>query len=57
MIPLYNIRADTSVTTARAGHRRRNECVQCGYSLRGLTEPRCPECGMAFDTPANEATA
>lgn len=20
-------------------------CPQCGYSLRGLTEPRCPECG------------
>ncbi len=20
-------------------------CRQCGYILRGLTEPRCPECG------------
>ena len=23
-------------------------CPLCGYSLRGLTEPRCPECGFAF---------
>ena len=24
-------------------------CGQCGYRLRGLREPRCPECGTAFD--------
>jgi predicted RNase H-like HicB family nuclease len=24
-------------------------CVQCGYSLFGLHEPRCPECGTPFD--------
>lgn len=24
-------------------------CTQCGYSLRGLPENRCPECGRAFD--------
>ena len=23
-------------------------CPLCEYSLRGLTEPRCPECGFAF---------
>ena len=23
-------------------------CLQCGYSLRGLPEPVCPECGRAF---------
>jgi len=23
-------------------------CKQCGYSLRGLTIPRCPECGTPF---------
>jgi len=23
-------------------------CRQCGYELRGLTAPRCPECGRAF---------
>jgi hypothetical protein len=30
-------------------------CLQCGYSLRGLPEPRCPECGRAFD-PADPRT-
>ena len=24
-------------------------CRNCGYYLRGLPEPRCPECGAAFD--------
>ena len=32
-------------------HRFRDEhtrCGQCGYSLKGLTEPRCPQCGMGI---------
>ena len=24
-------------------------CPLCGYNLRGLAEPRCPECGYQFD--------
>ena len=28
--------------------RKKNECVECGYSLRGLSERRCPECGTPF---------
>ena len=32
----------------RRRRRKRNQCVQCGYNLRGLTERRCPECGRAF---------
>jgi hypothetical protein len=24
-------------------------CRNCGYCLRGLREPRCPECGESFD--------
>ncbi|UCE60312.1 MAG: hypothetical protein JSU63_00910 [Phycisphaerales bacterium] len=24
-------------------------CKTCGYLLRGLCEPRCPECGKPFD--------
>src|SRR5690606_36987103 len=31
-------------------------CLHCGYSLRGLPENRCPECGTAFD-PADFADA
>ena len=24
-------------------------CAECDYDLRGQVEPRCPECGRAFD--------
>jgi hypothetical protein len=24
------------------------ECARCGYNLRGLDRPRCPECGLEF---------
>ncbi len=32
-------------------HRRKKLglCLECGYNLKGLTEPRCPECGTAFE--------
>src|SRR5881227_2425125 len=30
-------------------------CWECGYSLRGLLTPRCPECGRPFD-PADKTT-
>jgi hypothetical protein len=30
-------------------HYRPNCCRTCGYDLRGLTMPRCPECGTAFN--------
>lgn len=33
----------------------RGLCRSCNYALRGLSEPRCPECGRAFD-PADPAT-
>lgn len=29
--------------------RRKGQCLKCGYSLTGLTEPRCPECATSFD--------
>jgi hypothetical protein len=29
--------------------RPEGHCVVCGYDLRGLPEPRCPECGTPFD--------
>jgi hypothetical protein len=31
-------------------------CQRCGYSLRGLREPRCPECGEAFKRTEREAS-
>ena len=30
-------------------------CLGCGYDLRDLNQPACPECGRAFD-PANPQT-
>ncbi len=27
-------------------------CPMCDYNLRGLIEPRCPECGFRFEWPA-----
>lgn len=30
-------------------------CLGCGYSLRGLPRPVCPECGRGFD-PSDPAT-
>ena len=32
----------------RLGRKKRNECLECGYNLTGLIEPRCPECGTEF---------
>ncbi len=29
--------------------RLEGKCVRCGYMLRGLPEPRCPECGTPFN--------
>ncbi len=31
-------------------------CQNCGYSLRGLTSPRCPECATTFEEPSPPAT-
>lgn len=30
-------------------------CRGCGYALRELTEPRCPECGRAFNPQNHES--
>lgn len=38
----------------RRRRRLRNECVHCGYSLIGLVEPRCPECGGANELQTGE---
>lgn len=31
---------------------RQHRCIGCGYSLRGLIVPRCPECGLPHANPA-----
>jgi len=35
--------------------RNRNQCLECGYALVALSEPRCPECGKGFDIAAVSA--
>lgn len=32
----------------KAWRARLNRCLHCGYLLKGLINPRCPECGEAF---------
>jgi hypothetical protein len=48
--------ADPSASAATSPHweqiTREIACPLCGYNLRGLTHPVCPECGHHFDWPA-----
>ena len=32
--------------------RQENECLKCGYSLKGIVADRCPECGEGSDHTA-----
>ncbi|MBN1347474.1 MAG: hypothetical protein JXQ73_32590 [Phycisphaerae bacterium] len=45
----YSIRRSLREQLAKSGV---PICVECGYQLRGLTEPRCPECGTPSDAIA-----
>lgn len=36
------------VTRLVAGRPRKLACPYCDYAIEGLTEPRCPECGLAL---------
>ena len=35
----------------------KSHCVKCGYNLKGLPEPRCPECGTPFGPKAVEVSS
>lgn len=48
MIPL--VYAFLRGLVRRAQRRFANRCIVCGYSLKLLTEPRCPECGEPAST-------
>jgi hypothetical protein len=40
---VYNIVSRLFARSTRVG--AETSCRKCGYILRGITEPRCPECG------------
>ena len=52
-IPAFMFGSSFLIVTRPIRRRRKRErlglCLQCGYNLRGLTEPRCPECNTPFD--------
>ena len=39
----------TPFETASAVSQANLPCPHCGYNVRGLSRPRCPECGLDFD--------
>ena len=50
---VYCVRAIVAARVRRLAYERAlafaaGVCPVCGYSLRGLPEPRCPECGERF---------
>jgi hypothetical protein len=47
MLPflIYPVAALITGPIRRRRRRKRGLCVTCAYDLRGLPEPRCPECG------------
>jgi ABC-type Co2+ transport system permease subunit len=48
-LPVAVLGAFVAAMVASTYRRRRPDretrCRKCGYILRGITEPRCPECG------------
>jgi len=42
-------RQEQGVSPIWEGIKQRIECPLCRYELRGLSEPRCPECGYSFE--------
>jgi hypothetical protein len=51
LIPLYRLCRGPRTSAVRG----RTECGWCEYELRGLREPRCPECGHALGDPGPDA--
>ena len=58
-LPLFG--AYPLMALIRVWRRRRRRklglCTECGYSLRGLTESRCPECSTKFDPSTMPSTS
>ena len=44
-ITVYGLLNFFAVSTPHTPLDNETRCRKCGYILRGITEPRCPECG------------
>ncbi|MBK8268298.1 MAG: hypothetical protein IPK83_08335 [Planctomycetes bacterium] len=58
IIPMATVAFGISFVMAAMGIRiveERGRCRSCDYLLKGLAEPRCPECGTDFDPTEVEA--
>lgn len=45
LVALVGLRAFAFRLVQKRSGDRETRCRRCGFILRGLTEPRCPECG------------
>ena len=45
VISLTGVALASFVLRRRFAESKKTRCGKCGYILRGITEPRCPECG------------
>lgn len=43
--PILTFARDRYSRRVRLCRKRNGQCLECGYDLTGLVEPRCPECG------------
>lgn len=49
LLPEPESRADLPSPAEPLFADRDRYCIECGYNLRGVTRPVCPECGRSFD--------
>ncbi|MEK6799431.1 MAG: hypothetical protein AABZ12_10730 [Planctomycetota bacterium] len=49
LLAIYLVWRDGYVKGWRKARERPPVCPKCGYSLRGLTHCRCPECGTEYE--------
>lgn len=49
ILPAVEVALGTRRLYRRRKRRKMGRCAECDYDLRGLPEPRCPECGTPFD--------
>ena len=51
LFAVYPVLVLVFLVLRRKWRRWRGRCVKCGYNLKGLTKPWCPECGTEIGLP------